>query len=66
MQVAMSGLLGGRVVCVVNVFCFFFVCKLQHKLQDTTRMSMTVVVREDLCVYAEVLGRCKFAAFTKV
>ena len=37
---------------VWRTFSVIFVCKLQHKLQDTTRMSMTVVVQEDLCVYA--------------
>ena len=52
MQVAMSGLLGERVVCVVHVFLFCLYSVAHRGLQDTTRMSMTVVVREDLCVFA--------------
>ena len=56
MQVAMSGLLGEGLVCVVNVLSAS--CS-TWTLQNTTRMSMTVVVREALCVYAEVLGRMR-------
>ena len=53
MQVAMSGLLGKRVVCVVQRFLLFLPVNCSTwESQDTTRMSMTLVVREDLCVYA--------------
>ena len=53
MQIAMSGLLGEHVVCVVSVVCCFLSVNCSTRvLQDTTRMSMTVVVREALCVYA--------------
>ena len=51
-QVSMSGLLSERVVCVVRVFCRFFVTCSTLVLRNATRMSMTVVVRERLCVYA--------------
>ena len=55
MQIAMSGLLGESVVFVVSVFSFLSVNSSLCGLQDTTRMSMTIVV---LGGFVRVRGRC--------
>ena len=65
MQVAMSGLLDRRVVCGERFLLFLSVnCSTCYRIQHGCRWP-SLCGRICACT-REVLGRCKFAAFTKV